>query len=227
MSIAENLTKIAENQQKVFDAGWKRFLKAFTNNNNRALYTYAFRGSDFSGLKFDPAIKPTSGEGVFLSYEGEYIPEGVDFSNIENTSTSAQFTCRYAAKLKEFPDLNWGVQERYGGTWQGCTLLETIAVIRCNENTIFPSAFSGCSGLINVTFDGIIGQNDLNFTQSTKLSDKSLIDIVSHLKDYSGDTSGTQHTITLGSANIAKLEATPEGEAAIAEATDGKGWTLT
>ena len=227
MSIAENLTTIAQNQQKVFDAGWKVFHKAFTGNNTRTRYQGAFTQSDFSGLEFDPPIKPNTGETVFQNYNGEELPCGVDFSNIVSSSTSAQFTCRYAAKLKEFPDLNWGVQERYGGTWQGCTLLETIAVIRCNENTIFPSAFSGCSGLINVTFDGTIGQNDLNFTQSTKLSDKSLIDIVSHLKDYSGDTSGTQHTITLGSANIAKLEATPEGEAAIAEATDGKGWTLT
>lgn len=221
MSIAENLTTIAENQQKVFDAGWKRFLKAFTGNNARTLYTYAFRSSDFTGLKFDPPITPTSGEGVFLSYEGKYIPEGVDFSNIESTTTSAQFTCRYAAKLKEFPDLNWGVQERYSGTWQGCTLLETIAVIRCNENTIFPAAFSGCSGLINVTFEGTIGQNDLSFSQSTKLSHDSIVNMFrNNLKDYSDDTSGTSHTLTLGSANLNKLTDTEK-----AIATE-KGWTL-
>lgn len=220
MNMAEKLTKIAENQEKVFNAGWKRFLNAFTGNNARTLYTYAFRSSNFTGLKFDPPITPTSGEGVFLSYEGEYLPEGIDFSNIVSSTTSAQFTCRYAAKLKEFPDLNWGVQERYGGTWQGCTLLETIAVIRCNENTIFPSAFSGCSGLINVTFDGTIGQNDLNFTQSTKLSHDSLMGIINSLKDYSG--SGTTHTVTLGSANLSADKLSDVEKAVATE----KGWSL-
>ena len=220
MSISEKLTIVAENQQKVFDAGWKVFHKAFTGNNTRTRYAGAFAQSDFSGLKFDPPIKPNTGETLFQNYNGEELPCGVDFSNIVSSSTSAQFTFRYAEKLKRVPDLNWCVQERYGGTWQGCTLLETIAVIRCNENTIFPAAFSGCSGLINVTFEGTIGQNDLNFTQSTKLSHDSLMGIINALKDYSG--SGTTHTVTLGSAN---LSADKLSDAEKAIATE-KGWTL-
>lgn len=52
MSIAENLTKIAENQQKVYDAGKKaendEFWDKFQKNGTRSGYVYAFAGAGWT-----------------------------------------------------------------------------------------------------------------------------------------------------------------------------------
>ncbi len=217
MSIAEKLSIIAENEKKVYNAGKHEILKAFTNNNTRTNYGSGFQRTDFSGITFNPPIKPISGENLFLNYEGEYLPKGVDLSNSGNTTTTAQFTCRYAAKLKVFPDLNWNVQQRYSGTWQGCTALETIEVIRCDENTEFGAAFSACSSLKNVTFEGLIGKA-ISFSNSNLLSKESMLHIIEHLKNYS--ETGTTQTLTLHATAKAKLS-----ESEIAVATQ-KGWTI-
>jgi hypothetical protein len=73
--------------------------------------------------------------------------------------------------------------------------------------------------MINCT----IGQNGFNVQNSTKLTHDSLINnegtgILNSLEDKSG--TGSTWTITLGSANLAKLT---DGEKAIATQ---KGWTL-
>jgi hypothetical protein len=72
--------------------------------------------------------------------------------------------------------------------------------------------------LENVTFEGTIGQNGLNFSWSINLSHDSLMSIINCLKDYSG--TGTTKTVTLGATNLAKLTT---AEKAVATQ---KGWTL-
>ncbi len=101
--------------------------------------------------------------------------------------------------------------------FQNCSSLKTIRNIHVFENMTYGNWFSGCKALENITFTGVIG-NDINFNASPLLTHDSLMNIINHLKDYSG-TSETR-TLTIGSTNLAKLT---DNEKAIATQ---KGWTL-
>lgn len=93
-------------------------------------------------------------------------------------------------------------------------------ILKSDGTQKFGDSFRSCSALENITIEGVIGQNGLNFQWSTKLTHDSLISILNALKDYSADTSGTTYLITLGPTNLAKLT---NDEIAIAEA---KGWEV-
>lgn len=98
-----------------------------------------------------------------------------------------------------------------------CTSIQKIIT---HERLDFSNAFNYRSALTHVIFEGVIGKNGLNLSQSPNLDHESLLSIVNCLKDYSTDTSGTVWKVTLGAKNLAKLTA---DEKAIAT---GKGWTL-
>ena len=98
-----------------------------------------------------------------------------------------------------------------------CTSIQKIIT---HEKLDFSNAFNYRSALTHVIFEGVIGKNGLNLSQSPNLDRESLLSVVNCLKDYSADTSGTVWKVTLGTANLAKLTAE---EKAIAT---GKGWTL-
>lgn len=98
--------------------------------------------------------------------------------------------------------------------------LTSIEKIISHENLDFSNAFNYRSALTHVIFEGIIGKNGLNLSQSPNLDHESLLSVVNCLKDYSADTSETVWKVTLGATNLAKLTAE---EKAIAT---GKGWTL-
>lgn len=72
----------------------------------------------------------------------------------------------------------------------------------------------------NITFEGVIVKNGLTFANTSEISHDSLISALNCLKDFSTDASGTSHSLTLGTTNLAKLT---DAEKAIAPQ---KGWTL-
>lgn len=220
MSIAEKLTAIAENEQKVYDAGKSKILKAFTNNYTRTNLGSAFLDTDFSNIVFEKTINVKSGTYIFQNYKGEIIPSNMDFANWGEAN--AQWLCRWASKLKVFPDMNIQIKTRYNGSWQGCKALETIEMIRCDENTDFDSTFAGCYALKYVTFEGVIGQN-ISFDASSHLTKETLLNnggdgVFGKLKDYNG--TGETRTITLHADTKALLT---DAEKAIATQ---KGWTI-
>ncbi len=96
--------------------------------------------------------------------------------------------------------------------------LVKIEKIIANPQIYWGSAFSGCTALEEVIFEGEIGSNRLNLSACTKLTHASLMSIINCLVDYSA--SGTTYTVTLGATNLAKLT---DSEKAIATQ---KGWTL-
>jgi hypothetical protein len=98
--------------------------------------------------------------------------------------------------------------------------LKRIMKVIINENVTFSYTFSNMASLEELYFEGVIGQNGLNFQVSGKLTHDSLMSVINCLKDYSEDTSGTEWVVTLGSANIAKLTT---DELSIAR---NKGWTV-
>ena len=98
----------------------------------------------------------------------------------------------------------------------GATALKTIRKIITYENVNYTGWFSSCSSLESITFDGTIGQN-IDFT-ACPLNKASLLNIIEHLKDYSGTS--TTRTLSIGATNLSKLT-TDEKKTA-----QDKGWTV-
>ena len=215
MSIAEKLTIVAENQQKVYDAGYAkgrasggyddgyeagqqaeydRFWDNYQENGTQTNYYQKFTQNGWTDETFNPKYPITcSGE----STNGRSV-----FSN-----------CTKITRIP-VPVIITGISAQE--TFYRCTRLKTITLFSLDGVTSFSGCFTGCSKLENITIEGSI---DVNFgiAATAVLTDASVQSIIDHLKDLTG--TDTQ-TLTLHADVGAKL--TDEQKASVT----GKNWTL-
>jgi hypothetical protein len=199
MSVAEKLTAIAENQQRVFDAGKdagsKAFWDAYQQSGKRTTYVAGFAGYCWNDTTYNPLYPVTATDNSnYLFWH----------SRITNT------------KVPVYTAAN-GVNG--SSVFSNCSNLVTIPLLVVTEDSAYGGMFSNCTKLQNITIEGVIGK-DFSITAATGLSDASLMNIVDHLKDYAG--TGTTRTLSVGTTNIAKLERLNY----LTKATS-KGWTVT
>lgn len=196
MSIAEKLVTIAENQQKVFDAGkdaeCNTFWDVFQNYGNRTNYANAF----YNTVWTDGIYKPKYPFKLVGSYG--YVFANARMSNI-----------LYPVDVTEAI----GVVALFAYN----SLLETIPKIIVSENTTYQTWFSYCPKLTNVTFEGIIGKS-IDFSAAVKLAKASIENIVSCLS-----TTATGQTFTLSKTAVNNAFTTDEWNALIADKTN---WTI-
>lgn len=179
MTRAEKLQMIAENEQKVFEAGKKSeqedFWDVFQNKGTAANYRYAFCYSRFDDSTFNPKydINCTDVESSaqYMFYQSAVTDTKV---GIYAPSTNAVYCFRDSA-------------------------LETIRLFSVHASTIFTNTFTGCSKLRNITMGGTIGQ-DISFSASSLLSADSIQSII----DALGTVTSTK-TITFHTSVVAKL----------------------
>ena len=227
MSIAEKLTKLAENEQKVYDAGKEKRTREFwervTGYGQRRNFSRFLRNTDMTGETLPEDLFTIENAGaMFYNYYGTALPEGVDLANIITTNTGNDSAISnfvgYSPNLEEVYDINIpGEIVDYFCTFQQCTSLRKIEKIRSSKNTSFTSTFGGAINLEEITFEGVIGKN-INVSACSKLNKATLLNIIDCLYDYSGSTA--TYTCTLGAENLAKLS---DEEKAAATT---KGWTL-
>lgn len=234
MSIAKKLTTIAENEEKVYNAGYEKgkaegeagdfydaFWDAYQENGSRTEYNYGFRlgwNNDNFNPKYTP-IKPKSANQIcawakITDYEKLKL---FDFSDCTGTCNEAFCVCSGVVK---FPPFDFSKTSSLTGCFQHCYNAEEFEKIILNSegaNQLANNTFGICRSLKEIRFEGLIG-SETSFA-SSPLSYESLINITEHLKDFS-DTEKTQ-TLTLGEDNLKKLT-----DAEKAAATE-KGWTLT
>lgn len=233
MSIAEKLVTIAENEQKIYDAGKKaeydRFWDEYQRNGDRVKYNSAFSGYWGDGCfqpKYD--MRPTTATSMFQESSitdlvGILKERGVvlDLSNC----TKIVMMFYWCKKITTIPivDTTATTDDGTSGTFyylfgsdEKLQSIEKIILKQSGEQK-FNNPFSGCSALREIRFEGVIG-NDISFQDSPLLTHDSLMSIINHLKDFSGTT--TTMTLTLRTTNLAKLT---DAEKAIATQ---KGWTL-
>ena len=245
MSIAEKLTTVAENIPKVYAAGYEagkgdyidkyddgfsdgqqaeydRFWDEYQRTNS---YVCAFAGYGWNADTLIPKkyIKP--GNALYMFYYNqmggdlvEYFEKlgiELDFSANGNGNSIFQYS-KFTRVGKIYANT-----DGWYSTFANCTNLVTIDEFGSYSggelNGGLTSAFNSCTALENVKVKGIIAGN-ANFQWCTKLTHDSLMSIINALKDLSG--SSTTKTLTLGTANLAKLT---DAEKAIATE---KGWTL-
>ena len=193
MSIAEKLQTIAENEQKVFDAGkqaeYDAFWDALQDYGNRKIYNYAFMYWNCEYIRPKYKIAPTDGRmpQMFQSnkslkkVEAKYF----DFSNLPIATTATYgnyYTFQACSSLEEIEDIGMP-SDFYNNTFHDCGKLHTIAKLGSKESTTFSNTFFGCSSLENITIDGVIG-NNFDIHWSEKLTPESLMSIIGALKHY-------------------------------------------
>lgn len=190
MTTSEKLIKIAENVQKNFEFGkaqggdswYDTFWDAYQENGERERYDFAFAGNGWTNETFKPKYKdftPTGSiEGMFQNskFNGSLYDLGVTF-NFNNASTAYKtFAWSCVREIGIIKAEGIGLTNCFTSAYE----LTCIQQLFVNEGTTFNSAFSGCSKLENVFFEGVIGQ-DVNFKDCKKLTAESYHSIMSCL----------------------------------------------
>lgn len=239
-SISPNMTLIADGvhmdvtyrrsfgMQNEYD----RFWDAYQENGKRTYYLSAFSGINGGNLwdeklfrpKYD--IKPTRADSMFRFMAIKDLETHLNNCGVAlDTSNTTHFNLFFGeSKCEIIPTIDiTGLAD--GGTttsmFSGCYSLHTLRKLIVKETISFNNGFlEKCNKLKNLIIEGTIGKNGFNVQWSTELTHDSLMSIINALKDYSGDTSGTAWTVTIGATNKAKLT---EEELTIAS---NKGWTV-
>lgn len=223
MSIAEKLETIAENEQKVFDAGKKsqydEFWDGIQRNGKRTDYYYAFSGYGWSASMFKPKynLNPTNGRfsSAFFASLGLQNHSLIDLLNeaevVLDTSKCYAVTDMFRnCPVTEIPHIDCSsvdtANRNVGFLFGGCSKLRKIEKLTLKEGVEYTSnTFSACSALEEIEFAGVLAKG-LDLHWSTKLNKASITSLINIL---SPNVSG--HTITLSLTAVKKAFETSVG----------------
>ncbi len=222
MSIAEKLTTIAENEQKVYNAGFEdgktaeydRFWDGYQENGDKRSYAYAYTRRGWTDETYKPKYP------VIVTGNAEQMYRESRMTNLVGVDTSGAtsvYSAFYNTQLETIDKLDFSKATNTQTAFAHSVDLHTIGELVSSETTVWhTTTFQNCAALTNLTITGTIATS---FTCSiASLTNDSLMSIIYALKDFSAE--GGTHTCTIGTTNLAKLTDT---EKAIATQ---KGWTL-
>lgn len=221
MSISEKLTTIAENQQKVFDAGYEKgksevgynwydtFWDAYQQNGERKDYMQAFRGVGWRGTTFKPKYNMTVTSGNYFLYAAGIASDPIDLIALEESGLiidfskcisglEAAFSQSNSLKTVGTVDLS-SFKGKLNSTYSTSRNLQKIKLMKVTEGlTTYQTVFNNCTSLTEIEFDGVIAAS-IDFA-SSPLNKKSIISIIEHL---SGTASGQTLTLKKTAVNNA------------------------
>ena len=206
MTTAEKLTKIAENQSKVFEAGkqaeYNRFWDSFQQNGNRNYYYAGFSSYGWTNETFKPKYSMNVSTSALMFYSSlikgdlvELLDDlGVTLDFSQSTNMSSTFALSMFSRVGVV-DITSTISS-LSQLFYNCYYLETIdkLILRADGNNNFTAGnhFTGCGELKNITIEGVIGTTGFNMQYSPKLSKSSITSVINAL---STTTSGL--TVTL------------------------------
>ena len=216
MSIAEKLTTIAENEQKVYKAGQDKFLhETMLSNGKRTFFGYMFRScEDLVEPPYFDTSKSTSFQSMFYGCHSlKRIPQ-YDFSNA-SASPDLFVECY---ELEELPEILLSKSQNTNYLFLGCKKLKRVAKLDMTKSTTGTNMFGSCFQLEDITFVGDI-RPSVSFADCPLLSNDSVNSIINALID--NREGATTRRLTLHPDVKARL--TSEQITAI---TQEKGWEL-
>lgn len=223
MSIAEKLTQVAENAQKVYDAGYAAgqasgndgFWDAYQNEGNRTDCSYMFAGQGWNDETFKPKydIKPTTATNLFtatcitdLVARLEECGVRLDLSECADGS----YLASTSSSITTFPTADLRKRTRANATsylFYNCANLRVIEeVILANGTQEFANySFGSLPALEEIRFRGWIGRNGLNFSASTKLSNESFCSIIEALADKTYTWTKTNNVVDVSNGRVEEM----------------------
>lgn len=171
----------ADKIDEVYDEGKKaeydRFWNSYQSNGEIKSYSYAFCGNCWTDETLNPKytpLKATATTQMFRFCAATVLPS-IDFNDCLNLDQTYYYA-REAVTI---------------GT----------VILKDDGTNTFNNAFGGCSELVNISFEGVIG-NSLAIGSASKLTSESVDNIIDHLKDL---TETTAQTITFHSTVVNNL----------------------
>ena len=194
MSIAEKLTTIAENQQKVYDKGladgkaqggngdisWD----VVQDNGNRTMYMYGF--AYWSMRECNPKYKivPT---GTYFqnAFQGCLNLEEVDWTKFDLSQCGSFYNTFYNCFALKSIDIDLRPTATtatvFNNTFRSCMALKKIQKIVPKVTHTWTDCFYKCYELEDVTFGEYLIGNDISFADCSKLSKDSILSILNAL----------------------------------------------
>ena len=231
MSIADKLVTIAENMPRVYEAGKNTLYDIVLNGGKKTSAEYTFYNWNTEYIRPPFVFKPTT-RTMYCFRENHALKkiekQYFDFSGVPANATGSNahyYTCYYCSQLEVFEDIGLP-PSAYTQTWGACLKLHTIELVRSTKETTYNNAFSQCAELEYIRFEGEIGQN-ISFKDNGKLSVESVIDILQHLADLTGESAKTITFHDNVKTRMANQGAMAELEGKTYDAyIASKGWTL-
>lgn len=203
MTTSEKLSAIAENEQKVYDAGKKsqydKFWDEYQQNGNRKSYNYAFSGAGWNDKTYNPKYPIAPVGDVSFMYAYNKIKKIGDIDMSKATGNLNQ-TFRQNAELTEIGEiiLNNSITA-LSTTFYSNMELVTIKKIKFGTIKTFTNTFTSNPRLKNIILEGTIAGN-INFGNSKLLSKESIMSIINALSE---STSGLTVTFSTDAVNLA------------------------
>lgn len=227
MSIAEKLTQIAENEQRVYDAGkqaeYDRFWDEYQNYGERIAYNRGYTGQGFNFNNFYPkynitvqgsAIQMFYGWSTKSSHEGNLEQRLVDCKVTLDTSQATDMSQAFAyGRMSHLPLIslkNCTATTSTSNIFAYCYQYLKSVKIEVSKDTKFSNMFVSTNGIEHLSVIGTIAQNGFDIHWSTNLSKASITSIINAL---SGATNGL--TITLSQTAVNNAFTTQEWEVLI------------
>lgn len=227
MSIAEKLTKVAENVPKVYEAGqevgkqtaYDEFWDEFQQKGARADYVAGFGGSGWNNKTFKPKydITPVYADNLFqnariTNLKQALIDCGVklDMSNVyqsQNFLRSSQITV--------LPEIDTTSMKNITGLFTYASNLTTITklILKDDGSQVASNTFTGATKLATMIVDGTIGQN-FDLSPCAKLSKESITSVINALSDTTTSMKLTLSKTAVNTAfgiNVDDVTTYPEG----------------
>lgn len=223
MTTAEKLTLIAENEQKVYDAGKTAengaFWEIFQEQGQRTDYSTAFSGIGWEKENFHPRYPLKVVNGYMLFRINEHLnaamlaQASLDFQGCE----TLQYGFMSCTALEGIDNVS--VSRNADSCFLGCSRLRAVTNfgLPTAENGVVSNLFRNCPALEHLTLIGTLRQGNLGLQDSPKLDRESIVGLIDALSD-----AVTGQTLTLSKTAVDKAFETAAG------ATDGSmsaAWT--
>lgn len=202
MTPAEKLIKIAENEQKVYDAGveagkaqgggdgwYDTFWDTFQQNGNRFNYNNAFSSGNanptsvgWTNVNFKPKYSMVNIGGYSLfDYSGieGSLTEILNILGITLTFSGYQSSGFQNTQFTEIDYINNNMSTM-ANVFKNSTKLKTLRISTVKETSTFQNAFEGCTALENLTIEGTIGKTGFDVHWSVLLTAESYHSIITH-----------------------------------------------